>query len=85
MSLERSERVNEASLERTAPLSPHLLLLNGYVPPLLAKPESLAADHSDPRPQVDDDGPALAVLIPVAHQLHGHRITVGVVADQDVA
>jgi hypothetical protein len=37
------------------------------------------------RQEVDDVGPALAVLIPVAHQAGRDRVSVGVVADQDAA
>jgi hypothetical protein len=37
------------------------------------------------RQHVDDVGPVVARLVAVAEQLSGDRVTVGLVADQDVA
>ena len=37
------------------------------------------------RQEDDDVGPVLAVLVAVAHQPRGEQVTVGLVADQDVA
>jgi hypothetical protein len=37
------------------------------------------------RQEIDDVGPVLPVLVAVAHQVRGDRVTVGLVADQDAA
>src|SRR5206468_933789 len=37
------------------------------------------------RQEIDDVGPALTVLVSIAHQAGGDRVAVGLVPDQDVA